>query len=71
MYVFFKRSTVTGYDSDWVFYKRRFDNYFLVNGIAVDGKKKANLLTAFDEEAYKFMYNLYFQNLPEDKSIKN
>ncbi|KAK9745983.1 hypothetical protein QE152_g6480 [Popillia japonica] len=57
-------------DSDWVIYKRRLDNYFLVNGIADDGKKKAILLNAFDEEAYKLMYNLCLPKLPEDKSYK-
>ncbi|KAJ8963746.1 hypothetical protein NQ317_008082 [Molorchus minor] len=60
----------TGQNSDWPIYKRRLDNYFLVNAIAEDAKRRAILLNALDEEAYKLMYNLCLPRLPEDKTYK-
>lgn len=55
-------------NSDWVIYKRRLDNYFLVNAIQDEGKKRAILLNALDEEAYKLINNLCFPRSPENKS---
>ncbi|KAJ8937564.1 hypothetical protein NQ318_000105 [Aromia moschata] len=57
-------------NSDWVIYRRRLDNYFLVNSITDDNKKRAILLNALDEEAYKLIYNLSLPRLPEEKTYK-
>ncbi|XP_030765281.1 uncharacterized protein K02A2.6-like [Sitophilus oryzae] len=55
-------------NSDWRIYKRRLENYFTVNGITDNEKRKALLLNALDEEAYKLIYNLALPRLPEDKT---
>jgi hypothetical protein len=55
--------------SDWTVYKRRMDNYFIVNAITDDNFKRAMLLTALDEEAYKLIFNLCLPTAPEDKSF--
>jgi hypothetical protein len=45
------------------------DNYLIVNAITDDNFKRAMLLTALDEEAYKLIFNLCFPTAPEDKSF--
>ncbi|KAJ8946183.1 hypothetical protein NQ318_001695 [Aromia moschata] len=63
-----KEACLAGFD--WVIYKRRLDNYFLVNSITDDNKKRAILLNALDEEPYKLIYNLSLPRLPEEKTYK-
>ena len=57
-------------NSDWVIYKRRLDNYFSVNNITEDERRKALLLNALDEESYKLIFNLSLPRSPEDKTYK-
>lgn len=57
--------------SDWTIFIRRMENYFIVNGITDADKKRAILLNALSEEAYKLIYNLSLPNKPEDKDYKN
>jgi hypothetical protein len=45
------------------------DNYLIVNAVTDDNFKRAMLLTALDEEAYKLIFNLCFPTAPEDKSF--
>lgn len=56
--------------SDWMIYKRRMDNYFAVNSITESTKKKALLLNALDEEAYKLINSLSLPKAPEDKTYE-
>ncbi|KAJ8948955.1 hypothetical protein NQ318_022977 [Aromia moschata] len=65
-----KQESFCAQNSDWVIYRRRLDNYFLVNSITDDNKKRAILLNALDEEAYKLIYNLSLPRLPEEKTYK-
>lgn len=55
--------------SDWSIYKRRMDNYFIVNKISDGSMKRAMLLNALSEEAYQLIYNLCMPVVPEDKSF--
>lgn len=54
--------------ADWVVYKRRLDNYFTVNEITDENKKRAILLNALNEEAYKLIYNMCLPHFPEGKT---
>ncbi|KAG5872794.1 hypothetical protein JTB14_014633 [Gonioctena quinquepunctata] len=53
--------------SDWTIFSRRLDNYFVVNVITDNIKKRAILLNALSEEAYRLIYNLALPNKPEEK----
>ncbi|XP_074037264.1 uncharacterized protein [Leptinotarsa decemlineata] len=57
--------------SDWTIFIRRMENYFIVNGTTDADKKRAILLNALSEGAYKLIYNLSLPNKPEDKDYKN
>lgn len=57
-------------NSDWTIYKRRLENYFIVNGIKDNAKKRAILLNALNEEAYKLMYSLCIPSMPETKTYE-
>lgn len=54
--------------TDWVIYKRRLENNYQVNGIKEESKKRAILLNALDEDAYKLIYNLCLPTMPENKN---
>ncbi|KAG5877214.1 hypothetical protein JTB14_036422 [Gonioctena quinquepunctata] len=53
--------------SDSTIFIRRLDNYFVVNVITDNIKKRVILLNALSEEAYRLIYNLALPNKPEEK----
>ncbi|XP_031334253.1 uncharacterized protein LOC116164247 [Photinus pyralis] len=58
-------------NSDWTIYKARLNNYFVVNGIQDDVKKRAILLTCLCEQTYKLVYDLCIPKAPEEQSFDN
>lgn len=58
-------------DSDWSIFSARLEKYFIVNNITDDPVKRALLLNACDEDAYRLIYSLCVPVTPEKKEFKD
>lgn len=57
-------------DSDWNIFKPRLEQYFIANKIEDENMKKAILLNACDEEAYRLVFSLCIPKPPEEKKYE-
>ena len=55
---------------DWISYIERLDQYFLVNDVMEDTKKRAIFLRVVGDKTYKLIRNLLALDKPTDKSFQ-
>lgn len=58
-------------DSDWSIFRARLEQYFIANGITEETVKRALLLNACDEDAYRLIFSLCVPEKAENKNYKD
>lgn len=56
------------YAADWNVFIERLEQFFVLNDVNDDSKKRAIMLTAIDDQVYKVLQNFCHPQLPKDKT---